>query len=595
MTVRAFVLALAAAVVLASGGLAAVVADGEALAREDDARLDRKITISADGVPVTTLLSALSADTGVAMTAGVDKDDWMAQDRRIIAHVSNMPLRVLMREMAGVLRFQWSRFGDEGKWTYRLWQNKQQRIEEASLRDSEEDAQSRRFREKRENVLADIANLGSLSAADADKLRESDPWRYVLATEPLGRDVAEFMGSFPEAGNAFVQGIEAGFPVVSLPPSLQEAVRRIAESYDSLTRSVGNAQDNSSLLGNFSKLQITINRGRVGAGNDIVSKSMLGRIEIGLGDDRMTIPVLDPSAPFARALGRAIVRLKSGQSRQDVGEQLQREVEAAAQAAMTDDAPSRDISSDPALAKPVKIFDVSSNSPLTETLKVLSERTGMNIVSDYFIAKPPSLPGGTMTLGRCLESIRLAYGSNWTKAGSTLRFQDKEWFRKRAREIPAVWLNYWTSRGRANEGLNLDDLVQIANLRDEQIDHTIMADPALTGYGAGEAARNRRILRFVALLDSAQYGSLQTQLQVSSLDARQWAALRAALEERGSAYAAAEKGSQWVKLARSGSDMTEHTITFYAGVGEPPVAFKITTGIIYNRAEEGPLADKINK
>jgi hypothetical protein len=579
---RAF--ALAATLLLAAmpSSAAVTISQNEALLKGDDPRLDRKVTYSASALRIADVLTELSKSTGVVMAAGSDNNDWMVYDRKVTVFVTDMRLGDLMRELAGILRFHWSRGGDEGKWTYRLWQDKQQWQEEESLRDSAEDAMQRKAREKRENAVADLVNLGSLTSADADKLKAADPWRYVLATEPLGRDVAEFIHSFPDARSAFVQGSEVSFPVSSLPPLLQDAVRRIATSYDSLAKSIGASEDHSELLSRFDRLQVTINRKTLGAGTDVYSRSLLGRITIGAGLESLEIPLFDPTSPMARALGSAIVSLKSGVPKDEVGKRLESALKDAADSVQSPTRQAeRDITSDPALRTSVKLFDQATTATLPVVLKELAEKTKLNVISDHFLAPPVSFPGGEKSLGAQLELVRTVYGSNWEKARGVLRFRDTEWFRKRAWEVPQVWLDYWLARGKRNDGLMLQDLMEIGCLRDEQIDHTIMLHPELVGMGAGDAARNRQILRFYGSLTPEQRTQLAAgPIEAAALRESQWAALQRALATKGAAYAAAEKGSQLVGLSEStsGQDEVRYTFSYYPGPNEPPVTFTLAKG-----------------
>jgi hypothetical protein len=566
---------------------AVTIPQNEVLLKGDDPRLDQKVTYSAECMRIADVLAQLSESTGVVMAAGLDKDDWMVYDRKINVHVTDMKLGDLMREIASILRFHWSRGGEEGKWTYRLWQDKEQRLEEESLRNSAEDALSRKLREKRENAIADMANLGSLTQSDAAKLKTTDPWRYILATEPLGRDVADFINSFPEARNAFVQGIEASFSVSSLPPQLREAVGRIAASYDLLAKSIGASDDRSELLSRFDKLQVTINRKVVGAGNDIYSRSLLGRITIGDGQESLEIPLFDPSSPMARALGTAIISLKSGVPKTEVGKQLEADLKSAANATLSYNQPERDITSDPALQVKIKLFDTPTTAPLHTVLKAIAEKTKLDVISDCFIASPTNFPAGEKTLGEQLELVRTIYGSNWEKTGKVLRFRDIEWFRKRAWEVPQVWIDYWIARGKQNDGLTLQDLTQIARLRDEQIDHTIMFEPKLVRMGAGDAARNRHILRFYGSLnDDARSALSAGHLRAADLNDEQWALLQKALASKGAAYATLSRDQLIISLTQSGSDIIEHSFTCYPGQGEEPIVFKLVTGLTYKTKDE---------
>jgi len=567
----------------------------EILSKGDDPRLDGKIAFDADGIALSAALDQLSSAAGVVMFAGVDDGDWGVRDRKVIVHVTDMRLGDLMRHLASTLHFHWSRGGEAGKYAYRLWQDKSEREEEESLRSSEDSTQSKQSRDKRENALADMTNLGSLNTLDAARLQTSDPWRYVLATEPLGRDVADLMTSFPEARSAFVQGTEAAFPVAELPPALQDTIKRIAESYDSLAKSIGSTEDHSDLLGRFEKLQITVNR-RSRSMEDIVNRSMLGRITIGSGADSFDIPLFDPGSPVGKALGTAIISLKGGASKEAVGKQLQSDMTAAIAALEAAQTSARDITSDPALRAKIKLFDGTAASLLPVTLKVLAAKTKLNVVSDYFPSPAPMIDGGERTLGEQLEVIRKAYGSNWTKSGGTLLLRDKDWFAKRAWAVPEVWMKYWADRAKLNNGLVLDDLARIGDLRDEQIDHTIMADSQLVRFGAGEAARNRQILRFYMSLTPEQRNQMaESRLDAGSLGDEQWSALKTALATKGAAYAAVQRGSQFMQLTQSGKDVIEYRFAYYAAENEPAVTFKLSTGDVYRTPDEVSFPEKPKK
>jgi len=555
----------------------------------DDARLDKPVTISADGTRLDDVLAQLAESTGVTLSAGLDKNDWMVYDRKLILYVNGMKMRDLMREIGSTLRFHWSRGGEKGKWTYRLWQDEQERAEERSLREGAQDSQARKLREQRENAIADMANLGSLSAQDAGELKTTSPWRYILATEPLGRDVAEFVTQFPDARNAIAQGTEASFPVASLPTQVQDTVQRIAFAYDSLAKSIGASEDHTALINRFDRLQITINRRNSlpGAATDVFSRSTLGRIMIGDGAEALEIPLLDPSSEVGRAFGAAILDLKSGKPKETVARELQSAMTAAANAPVVDTAPARDITSDPSLRAPVSLFGTATKASLGMALKALAEKSKLTIISDCFPGPPVSIAAGEKPLGEQLELIRTGFGSNWEKAGGILRFHDSEWFKKRAWEIPQVWLDYWVARGKVNNGFLLQDLVQIGSLRDEQIDHTVMLNQMLVDLGAGDASRNRQILRFYSSLGKEHKDALVgKQLMVSDLSDPEWATLQQALATKGAAYAAATRGAQFVKLTQSGSEIVDYIFAYYPGPNEGPIEFKVSTGLTFRRRDE---------
>jgi hypothetical protein len=578
---------LVVAVLLTLIGVLPALAAEDVLAAGADSRLNQKVDFDADGARVCDILGSLALRTGVNMAAGVDDNDWMVHDRKVILHIKGMLLRDLMREIASILRFDWTSSGTGADMSYVLLQTEEQAKEEQSLRDSKRDAKAKLSRERRESILADMANLGSLGKEDAAKLANTDPWRYVLATEPLGRGLTGLFNSFPDARNAFLQGTEVSFPVSQLTPELQATVRGIAESYDSLQQRIGASEDHTDLLSRFNKLQVTINRNAAASISELLAKSLLGGISVGLGTESIYVPIFDPASGMAKALGRAIVRLQTGLSKEEVGKQLASELKSEAEVSQSPNASGQDITSDPSLRRRMTLCGAHTTALLAATLKLLAENTGLNIISDSFPSKPQPIAGGEKSLGEQLEEIRIAYGSNWEKSGSVLRFKDSEWFTKRSWEVPQVWVDYWVTRGRKNNGLLLEDLVQIARLRDAQIDNTVATEQALVGVGADEVVRNRDILRFYASLSYDQQKTMATgNLEISSITDEQWALLKKALATKGAAYAAAEKGSQSVRLSQSGADIVEYDFSYYPSADDPAVVFKVKTWGVYGVGDE---------
>ncbi|MDH7601612.1 MAG: hypothetical protein QHI38_05620 [Armatimonadota bacterium] len=538
-------------------------------------------------------MAKLSSSTGVNLIAGVDDNDWTVYDRKVVVYAKGIKLRALMRELAEVLRFQWRQVSEGNQTAYQLWQTDEQRAEEESLRNAAEDTQKLRAREKRESAISDLANLTSLSPAEAAALKTSDPWRYVLATEPLGKELAEFLNGCPAARNAFVQATELAFPVASLPQNLQENVRKLATSYDSLLHSIGASEDHAGLISQIEKLQVTINPRNTSQQPQFLETSILGRITIGTPREQFDIPIFDPSSPVAKALGKAIAALKDGKPKDDVATELQHDLASAVKSTVAQPETKRDITSDPALLRRIAPFKEQTVVTYPMALKALADSTGFNVISDYFPGRPVSIEGGEKSLGEYLEQLRTLFGANWEKTGNVIRFRDREWFRKRFWEVPQVWIDYWIARGDLNDGLQLQDLVQIANLRDEQIDNTIMLNSRLVNLGAGDAARNRHILRFYALLDESQRTELATkQLEVKSLRDEQWEALQKALASVGAIYAASAKSSQTIRLEQSGTDITEYRFSYYPGPNEPPVVFTVRTGLVYRTGREITLPPK---
>jgi len=565
------------AVAIATSTQAEIVSDMRT-ADKVDARLAQTTTLQADCARLADFVSSLAQSTGIGMAVGWDKDDWQSYDRKITAQVKDVKLCVLMHEIAAMMGFTWSRSTTDGQYVYVLFQSEAQRSTERARAATREDEERNRLAQKRTALLKDMANLGAMAPEDAAALKSSDPWRYVLATESLGRQMAAFFRDCPEAGQTFLDGVEAVIPVASLASGPREMLRSIVSSYGELTKSIGGDSSYPELLEQFDKLQLTVNS-RSLTGVDIVSRSILGRLTIARGSRQLDIPLFDPSTPLARTLGAAIIKLKGGES----VKQIAAEVEAGTKAAIRDmnaaDDEEVDITSNPALQQSFTVIDKDRSVPFMDVVTAISSKTGLNVLADCYGLVNGPVTGGNRTLGAHLLDIRRVFGKDWQFADGFLVLRDRTWFVKRAWEVPQVWMDYWIDRGEKSGELTLDDLTKIAQLRDEQLENTIAKDAKLVSLGAGDAVRNKEILRFYGSLTKDQQATLESgKLGASGLTDEQWGYLGKALIAKGAAYAGVEKKSQYVTLDQSGTEIVQHVFRVHPEDGSQALEFKVVTG-----------------
>src|ERR1035437_5194234 len=102
MNLRRPLLIIALMALAGAPSLAQNPAQEDVLAKNADTRLGQKVTLDADGIPVSKLLAQISAQTGVALIAGENKDDWMVQDRKLIVHMSVIAQADGMRAFSSV-------------------------------------------------------------------------------------------------------------------------------------------------------------------------------------------------------------------------------------------------------------------------------------------------------------------------------------------------------------------------------------------------------------------------------------------------------------------------------------------------------------
>ena len=97
-----------------------------------DARLDRKVNISAEGIPLSDLLTAVSKQTGMAFRA-----DGIAADDKVIVFGPPRPLRAVLTDIAALFNDQWRHYVNvEGKEQYVIYREPKAVRYENGLADS---------------------------------------------------------------------------------------------------------------------------------------------------------------------------------------------------------------------------------------------------------------------------------------------------------------------------------------------------------------------------------------------------------------------------------------------------------------------------
>jgi len=87
-----------------------------------DPRLSSKITLSETRVSVEDLLRKASEKAGVVMQPSSQKRYWKVREMPVSVYVKDMTVREFQAQLSKLLDLQWARAGEEGKWTYTLWQ-----------------------------------------------------------------------------------------------------------------------------------------------------------------------------------------------------------------------------------------------------------------------------------------------------------------------------------------------------------------------------------------------------------------------------------------------------------------------------------------
>src|SRR5205807_359337 len=99
-------------------------------------------------------------------------------------------------------------------------------------------------------------------------------------------------------------------------------------------------------------------------------------------------------------------------------------------------------------------------------LRLLNQRTGFDVVSDYFTERPL---GGTidptdMTVGEALAEARRAFHRRWVKYGKLLSFRHEQWDQRQRAEPPQRVLEAVEAAFKQKGRLDLEDLALAGEL-----------------------------------------------------------------------------------------------------------------------------------
>jgi RNA polymerase sigma-70 factor (ECF subfamily) len=151
-------------------------------------------------------------------------------------------------------------------------------------------------------------------------------------------------------------------------------------------------------------------------------------------------------------------------------------------------------------------------------LETLHQATGLPIVADAYtrLYKPETVTVREQprfaALNRLADTMRL----RWNKDGEWLQFRSTSFYDDRLKEVPNRLLHRWAVARRQHGFLQLDDLVEIAQLSDAQLKGEEMAEGARLCYGLTEwdLVRNQWVLanlRFLAQFTPAQRQEMMTK------------------------------------------------------------------------------------
>jgi len=241
-------------------------------------------------------------------------------------------------------------------------------------------------------------------------------------------------------------------------------------------------------------------------------------------------PIIDPESALSKVVGKALLRAdQEGKPMSDIGKEFEAElIKAIVEEVKKDlpDEPKTDQPPDPDLEKKIKLD--KPGQQLDEVLGALAKASEFGVVSDSF-GKTHMLPGMLVNEGdlrTVCDKIADAFLCGWEKHGPVIELRDRQWFQKRAQQLPEAWLEDWRSKLKKTGTLDLPDLARMSALTMEQFQMNIMSDDVLN-VCASQVLGNRELLKLYSALNDAQRQMAFTEagLDLHSVGPDQWPAV----------------------------------------------------------------------
>jgi len=446
---RGFVFGVCLAALMAAGSVA--LADDSV---SEDPRLDQKVTLSLGLVTLDKFAEEVSKQTGVTIEAGKNKKDWQVMERKTVVFAKDVPAKEILQQVAELHHYTLSGYGKGDKRYYRYWQDLKSRKEEEELREQDKTKPMEEYA----SALDEMAKLENakdkMTAEQLAKLEKDDPYKHFLLTDPWGQALCGLAAQFPAQVFSRIDRNKWRLPVGPSDPKLMAAIQRFLEEVRKLNpkRSGDSDYDVTEIF-----LKVEFDDSQRGFG-------VLGRLEFG----DFEIPMLRPGSYAREMVGRMYKAMRAGiDTRNATMEQL----------GVRRPEPLKD---DPVLKEKVKI-DAKEKCDYAAWLRAIHEKTGLIILSDSYWEQTESGLSGELSVKDVLDRV-VFFDKAISKENSTITISEKQWYKKRAADIPDSYLERCTKKAETS-GLSLDDLKQIAlDLTDDQIMNNLMRRKVFEEY-----------------------------------------------------------------------------------------------------------------
>ncbi|MGC8833449.1 MAG: hypothetical protein ACP5R4_05280, partial [Armatimonadota bacterium] len=312
-----------------------------------------------------------------------------------------------------------------------------------------------------------------------------------------------------------IEGIKISYKEMS--PKLQEAVRNMVSGMRSMLGKLApEIQQLTSQEPDWEKISLVIKAPSYEAlmlmGGQM---SVTGEINVVSQNEpvpiTMSFPIFDTKSPFGKLIGKAFTQMAEGAPLVNLQVMMQDEfAKMVAQGFETEQKPP----TDPELLKTVK-WEVKGWSSLDKELEAFHKASGLNLIADGLPQPGMQGPMLAASMGQeakvyeILNRFKNLYGLEWEKFGSIIRMRDREWAKKRDWLIPQEKLTRWKAKAKTEEGLRIEDLIEMAGLTEDQVRYGLMAEPEFLVIPLVLDERHRHLLNFLGSLSPDQIRRLE--------------------------------------------------------------------------------------
>jgi beta-lactamase regulating signal transducer with metallopeptidase domain len=402
----------------------------------NDGRLGRKVTISAEGVPIGDLLTLVTKKSGVNMSAAPD----VADDKIIIFETSRR-LRDAMADIAALYNAVWVPVEVQGSPVrYSL-------VVSAHTRQYEEDLADETTRRILARLDEQVQAL-SESPQQFAKRAPNDSIRRALSTSDGRAATSVFASLSPQQRRLLIDRHFVRFPVDALTAQQKDQIEELYHG-----KRLDELNDND-----------LVKRG-VAIPNAAVSRAQMDQQEVtftvnqipghgGRGADLMI------SMGASTGLSMEMTQIHT-----DVGFLI---------AAHGDPYTGQPLPRTVALPDPKDVSQAQAGA-WPDRLRALAEKTSRPVLADYYRSRSVFTADAADQAGAqpgvsALDAFCRPQGYLWWTRDNTLLFRKRDWYTQRLYEVPDRWLDALTRRLKAQKNeLTIDDVLSLRQLTTNQI------------------------------------------------------------------------------------------------------------------------------